>query len=289
MKRIERPGRGGTDFQLRHWDDLWGSLTPEEVEAAIRYERILPLACKAFSPGSKLLEAGCGTGKYCLALSRLGYDMTGIDFAPAGLEIMRRMAPELRAVLGSVADMPFATGAFDGALSLGVVEHFEEGPEKPIAELARVIRPGGTLFLTVPYHSLVADWNDLVSPRFTAGDESTTFYQYLFRRQEMAERLLAAGFDIRRVDYLGKALGLSALQLWSNRGMPPPAQTAVGTAPVNNRPKYESPVQWLKNLFKGATPGLAQSLRSAQLRLVETILPGPVCAHLVAYTATRRA
>src|SRR5262249_47015842 len=96
---------------------------------------------RAFPPGAKLLEAGCGTGKYCLALSRLGYDMTGIDFARAGLEVLRRMAPMLTTVLGAVDDMPFPDASFDGALSLGVVEHFEEGPEKPIAELARVIRP----------------------------------------------------------------------------------------------------------------------------------------------------
>jgi SAM-dependent methyltransferase len=213
--------------------------------------------------------------------------MTGIDFAPAGLEIMRRMAPDLKSVLGSVDDMPFPRASYDGALSLGVVEHFEEGPERPIAELARVIRPGGTLFLTVPFHNLVADVNDYLGARNGDGHERT-FYQYLFRRHEMAERLLVAGFDIHRVDYLGKALGLSELELFGhsngNNGFDQPA---AASPPQKNGDA--SPVHKLKTLLKAATPGLARSIREAQIRLVETVLPGRVCAHLIAFTASRRA
>jgi SAM-dependent methyltransferase len=241
MKRIEAPATDGATFQLRHWEDRWQGWSLETIEAAIRWEGILPLARKAFPRGSKLLEAGCGTGKYCIALSRLGYDITGLDFAQSGLDVMHRLAPQLRGILGSVLDMPFEDGEFDGAISLGVVEHFEAGPSVAIAELHRVVRAGGTLLLTVPFHHRVHDLNERIGT-----DPATrgVFYQYLFRRDEMSHHLTMAGFDIHSVHYLGKQLGLSEFRL--HKATNGEQALPVGLTPMNgkngNSPARTSPV-----------------------------------------------
>jgi SAM-dependent methyltransferase len=292
MKRIERPACSSEGFQLRHWEDAWQGWTMETIEAAVRWEGILPLARAAFPPGARLLEAGCGTGKYCIALDRLGYRMTGIDFAQSGLAVMRRLAPHLRGLLGSVLDLPFPDAQFDGALSLGVVEHFEEGPEKAIAELARVIAPGGRLLLTVPLHNQLHRWFPDHGARPADGGASA-FYQYLYTRDEMRGLLEQAGFRVDRVRYLAKQLGLSELtssaRAWWHGGDARHEERA-GTTGGAARASLSQDPGWLtrvKRAIKQAAPDVAYKLRALQLEAVEGLLPGPVCAHTIAFTCTR--
>src|SRR5262249_23575099 len=163
-----------------------------------------------FEPGSRLLEAGCGTGKYCVGLQARGYQMTGVDFARHGIEIMRRIAPAIPAAVGSVLEMPFADGEFDGALSIGVVEDFPGGPDGALAGLPRVIRPGGRLFLTVPLQNWLWDlWSLRRAPARERNGRERVFYQYLHRRDEMGGALDRAGFATDDIRYFARRLGLS--------------------------------------------------------------------------------
>jgi SAM-dependent methyltransferase len=81
--------------------------------------------------------------------------VVGMEYDPAYVGQARHGHPRLRLVRGSAADLPFADGAFDAVLLLDVLEHLVAEPPT-IAEARRVLRPGGTLILSVPYRGPLA-------------------------------------------------------------------------------------------------------------------------------------
>jgi SAM-dependent methyltransferase len=89
-----------------------------------------------------------------------GLQVVGIDFSPAMIERARARADHLglagRAAFteGSLESLPFATGAVSGIVCAGVIEYFPD-PRPVLAELVRVLRPGGALIVT---------FNNVLSP-----------------------------------------------------------------------------------------------------------------------------
>ncbi len=98
--------------------------------------------------GARLLDAGSGGGHFSQVADILGARVTSLDM---GLSLLAQVAQrcETTRCVGSVLGMPFRDGAFDVVLSTEVVEHTPD-PLAALAELARVLRPGGLLVATTP-------------------------------------------------------------------------------------------------------------------------------------------
>ena len=98
----------------------------------------------------RALEAGCGTGyNASLFEERYQWPVCALDLEAFGLRHARQRELS-RLVQGDLASLPFASEAFDVVISLDVIVHFPRGEEKrAIAELARVLAPGGLLVLRV--------------------------------------------------------------------------------------------------------------------------------------------
>jgi SAM-dependent methyltransferase len=103
-----------------------------------------------------LLDAGCGTGRHLAALARAGFRMTGLDASQAMLAVAQTKpggpGPSTPLVHGLLQALPFSPGAFDGALCLESPLAYlfaEEELERALAELRRVLRPGGRLVIDV--------------------------------------------------------------------------------------------------------------------------------------------
>lgn len=109
-----------------------------------------PMVQRHFPPGSCLLEAGCGSGRWLRFLTDRGYAIVGLEYKGETLKMVRRAWPDLPVVQGDCEGSPFRAGSFDGALSFGVVEHWKDGPDMPLADLLRVLKPGGKALITVP-------------------------------------------------------------------------------------------------------------------------------------------
>lgn len=109
-----------------------------------------PMIQRHFPPGSRLLEAGCGSGRWLRFLSDRGYEMVGLEYQRETLQMVRRAWPDLEVVQGDCEASPFEASSFDGALSFGVVEHWSRGPEDPLADLLRILKPGAKALITVP-------------------------------------------------------------------------------------------------------------------------------------------
>ena len=97
-----------------------------------------------------LLEAGCGTGYNAAALQqRYGWRAYPLDLQMEGLQYAKGLGVTGLAQ-GDVAALPYRSGAFDAVACLDVIVHFPRGGEsRALAELARVLAPGGLLVLRV--------------------------------------------------------------------------------------------------------------------------------------------
>lgn len=100
--------------------------------------------------GACLLDAGCGTGLYARWLAEQGAAVTGIDLSPDMVQRAREHCAGLpvRLDVGSILALPYADASFDGALACYVL-HYVPDQRAVLAELARVLRPGGFLLLSL--------------------------------------------------------------------------------------------------------------------------------------------
>ena len=107
-------------------------------------------------PPKKILEGGCGVGKYVIAYRRLGYDIVGVDFSSETIKRLKNeVDKDLPVYEADITALPFEDNTFDCYYSGGVIEHFEEGPDKALKEARRVLKKDGILLATVPYVNLI--------------------------------------------------------------------------------------------------------------------------------------
>jgi SAM-dependent methyltransferase len=116
-----------------------------------KFERVWELL-DAHLPCDAFLDAGCGDGRHLAAIAAAGYRparVVGVDISERILETARATAAELKPELirANLEALPLEDGAFDLVLCTQVIEHLLDA-EAGMRELARVLRPGGTLILT---------------------------------------------------------------------------------------------------------------------------------------------
>jgi len=102
--------------------------------------------------GEQVLDVGCGTGSLTFALPRAANvaAVTGLDFAPPYVEHARAANTDPRIAIqqGDACAMPFDTGAFDRAIAMLSLQFIPE-VERAVAEMRRIVRPGGTVAAAV--------------------------------------------------------------------------------------------------------------------------------------------
>jgi SAM-dependent methyltransferase len=111
--------------------------------------------------GDRVLDMGCGAGRHAFALYRAGADVVALDLDEAELKDVAGMFAAMReegevpdgataqAVRGSAYALPFEDGTFDRVVAAEVLEHLPQD-ERAMAELFRVLKPGGLIAVTVP-------------------------------------------------------------------------------------------------------------------------------------------
>jgi SAM-dependent methyltransferase len=111
--------------------------------------------------GTKVIDVGCGQGRHSFEAFRRGANVIAFDQNAGDLndvdEILQAMKDQgevpasarAEAVKGDALDLPFADGTFDCVIASEILEHLPQD-DKAIAELVRVLKPGGALAITVP-------------------------------------------------------------------------------------------------------------------------------------------
>jgi ubiquinone/menaquinone biosynthesis C-methylase UbiE len=155
-KMTRQPFREYRKFIQGHYDGIAGKLTSftglvtgHETLAGrlIRPSAFDVRGCK------RILDAGCGNGRYSKYLLRWAdHDavIAGFDLSQRMLKRARRRlhSPRINHVAADLTRIPFATGLFDAVVCGYVLEHLPD-PRPGLAELARVMRPGGKMLLLV--------------------------------------------------------------------------------------------------------------------------------------------
>jgi SAM-dependent methyltransferase len=184
------------------YEDVWADAPADPEPWAWERRRALLLA--EARPGERVLDLGCGAGRFVAALRDAGADPVGVEIASGALERARAVAPgaDLR-LLAQDGSIPLEHGSVDLVWCSEVLEHVADGAHL-LQEARRVLRPGGRMLVTVPYHGrLQASLVALL--RFDAHFDPQGQHLRFFTRASLAASLRAAGFAEPRVRAVGGA------------------------------------------------------------------------------------
>jgi SAM-dependent methyltransferase len=163
----------------------------------------------------RIADVGCGNGSVTAKIAMLGHDVVGVDASRDGIEIARTAYPDLRFEVVSLYDEGFrdVIGTVDCVVALEVVEHLFF-PSKLFEAGHRVLRAGGTMIVSTPYHgflknlgiSLTNGWDR----HFDVGRDGG--HIKFFSERTLGQMALLSGFEnlrwrgAGRVSWLWKSL-----------------------------------------------------------------------------------
>ena len=139
------------------WNTFWDktSIDDELAEVKNDYPRMLHVILDNSNQDSVVLEGGCGLGKFLFFLREKGYkNLIGVDITDKPLQLINKRDSSIVVKNGDVNQLPITNNSVDMYLSMGVIEHFEEGPQQSLNEAMRVLKKNGILILAVPYQNL---------------------------------------------------------------------------------------------------------------------------------------
>lgn len=185
----------------KYWETVWSSYAKPEYYEMFKtgqlysFEKIF---LRHLPKYGKILEAGCGTAQYVLALNTKGYNCIGLDYEFQAMRTANKYAGPLKLVCGDITKLSITKDAFEAIISLGVVEHRQSGPDVFLQEMYRILKPGGLLLISVPYFNDLRRWR----AKHGAYQDDVTgleFYQYAFTREEFSRILEINGYEIEAV------------------------------------------------------------------------------------------
>lgn len=126
----------------------WAETYDEADNPIIALEQPVVWSLLARIPPGRALDAACGTGRHARELVRLGHEVVGIDITPEMLRRAEENVPQAEFRMGDVRRVPAGDGDFDVVVCALALAHLPE-LDAAVRELARVLRPGGMLIVSV--------------------------------------------------------------------------------------------------------------------------------------------
>lgn len=219
MRKIYLPERlkEGSEF----WDNCWSKHSLEEIIQDGTSNYMNPIFLKYFPKQGKILEAGCGLGKFVIYYRNMGYDIEGIDFAKDTIIRLKKYDSTLPVKIGDLASLNCVDGYYAVYYSGGVIEHYEEFAQPILKEAHRVLKKDGLLIITVPCMNFTRQTEDFIWFRILRkkykietsagnipvyyifvrdcytdndGPKGWIFHKYVYNRDEIIKLLRKNGF-----------------------------------------------------------------------------------------------
>ncbi len=228
----------------------------------IRFEQL------GITPGDLVLDAGAGFGRHAFELARRGANVVALDYAAdevigtrntfGAMAEAGEIAPErfVGVLRGDATKLAFADNSFDRVITSEVLEHIQSDTEA-IAELVRVLRPGGTFAATVPaWFPEKINW--MLSDEYHA-PKSVGGHVRIYSATELKAKLRTAGLTVTGSH---RAHGLHSPYWW--------LKCAVGPRRTDSKAvnAYQKMLEWeiinqpaaMKVVERGLAPVLGKSL-----------------------------
>jgi 2-polyprenyl-6-hydroxyphenyl methylase/3-demethylubiquinone-9 3-methyltransferase len=204
---MSQPGRNADHAELAKFDavaarfwDTRGEFRPLHLLNPVRTQFI---AGRIALAQQRVLDVGCGGGLLAESLARAGARVTAIDLAPGMIEVARLHAAESALSIdyrvAAAEDLAqTAPQSFDAITCMEMLEHVPE-PAATVASLARLLRPGGTLFVSTLNRNLKAFLLAIVGAEYLLRliPRGTHEYERFIRPAELARWARAAGLTLK--------------------------------------------------------------------------------------------
>jgi len=191
------------DFQVPELEMVRNS---EEYRGIAPYLKILP-------EGARILDGGCGLGHWTLFLEQQKFKPTGLDLSKDAIGKLQELFPQSDFMHGDIRSLDCSDNSYDAYLSWGTFEHFENGMAEVVDEALRVLKPGGLLFITVPFDNIrhVIRRNGKPTTPASVMTAPQIFYQWRFTRKELRDELVSRGFEVMSIKPLSMHEGVSRM------------------------------------------------------------------------------
>jgi SAM-dependent methyltransferase len=209
------------DFWTRRWESPGAVPDPGSVGSREEYRVMAPLLA-GLRRGARILDGGCGLGDWTVFLTDQGFQVVGMDISERTIGRLQELFPGYEFSRGDIRATGLASASFDAYLSWGTFEHFENGPGDCINEAYRLLKPGGLLWVTVPFQN----WRHLLreaSPRYKwqqaynlkpGAPWPMRFYQWRFTRADLRQELEMRGFTVLNLVAVHRDQGLQRTLAW---------------------------------------------------------------------------
>jgi len=203
------------NYYESYWSTGHDTFSGSKQGYAANFRRWMAAELRDLPPDAPVIEVGCGDGSFTLDLARYSSCVTGIDISAGQIEENIRRFPGIGFRQHDVSErFPFADGEFEAVWCSEVLEHLFD-PAFALREMHRILRPGGRLLVTVPYHGglknvLIAlfKWDE----HFAAHNPHIRFYT----KRTLSRIVRAAGFESLRLRTCGMGVPLRDLLVPTN-------------------------------------------------------------------------
>lgn len=196
---------------------IWVAEGPAAVHAHVARPLVVQLdRFKAHS----VLDLGCGNGWLTAALARCGFDACGLDCSQSGIAIARSAHHDVPFVLANAMHPPAPElrDRFDAIVAVETVDHVAQ-PRLLLMHARQMLRPGGLLLLTVPYHGYLKNLGLALSGRFDLRLQALEDHGRLkfFSRRTLGVLVQECGFEDVQFQHLGRVAPIARSLLLAAR------------------------------------------------------------------------
>jgi ubiquinone/menaquinone biosynthesis C-methylase UbiE len=211
------------DSSASYWDGVYRGDTLQGLIYQRRQAAVLSCVdASELTAGAPVLEIGCGAGHLTIRLAERGLEVEAIDASPAMVEAAAKQALEaglaerVNVAVADVHALPFESSHFDLIVAVGVIPWLHS-PPAAVAEMARVLRPGGQLVVTADNRARLSSFTD---PRAMLALSPLKRAQVALRRRR--------GLATSRLDY-----PRHIDRLLRGSGLNPVARQTIGFGPLS--------------------------------------------------------
>ena len=199
-------------FYEKYWQKTEDAFPTKDPTTPKRLELLFD-TLKDIGTVKKILDAGCGGGFFTHAIQKAGYETVGMDISCNAIAQARQMYKDIDFVCNTLdAPWPFENGSFDVIFTTEVIEHVL-GLHEMLSEMNRVLKVGGWMILTTPYHGLL---KNLAITLFAFDRHFNNIkggHIHFFTKKSLKKLLNQFGFEIIDTKYIGRVRPI-AKSIW---------------------------------------------------------------------------